>query len=413
MCVRLKVNPYFLRYIMKGMLLIGLSAAMAAIVALLSGMDSKVTGLSSADWIMYVGTYTRPPSRGIYCCRFGPGTGRLAQVALAAETDDPSFLAVHPSQRFLYAANETSNYHSESNYKDRSGGSISAFAIDSATGRLKLLNQVSSKGAGPCHVTVDKSGKWIFTANYDGGSVAAFPIHPDGSLGEASTLVQHKGSSVDRDRQSGPHAHSVTPAPDNRFLLVADLGLDRVFSYPMDSATLGFARDNPQSTAMAPGSGPRHIAFTPDGRTMYVINEMLSTVTAFSYDATSARLRELQTLSTLPAGFAGPNSTSEIAVHPSGRYLYGSNRGHDSIAIFKIDQAKGSLTAAGHSSTLGHTPRSFAIDPTGQYLVAANQESGSVVVFKIDSSTGGLTPTGTRVEVPFPVCVVFAAGSIP
>src|SRR5215471_3834579 len=392
---------------MRALLLISFSAAMAAIAAIFSGMDSKATGLNAADWIMYIGTYTRPPSKGIYCCRFQPATGRLTQVALAAETDDPSFLAVHPSQRFLYAVNETSNYSGSS------AGSISAFAIDTASGRLKLLNQVSSRGAGPCHVTVDNSGKWVFAANYDAGSAAAFPIHPDGSLGAASTLVQHQGSSVNPERQSGPHAHAVTPAPDNRFLLVADLGLDRILSYPMDSATAGFSRDNVRSAALAPGSGPRHLAFTPDGRTAYVINEMLSTVTSFSYDAGSGRLRELQTLSTLPAGFAGPNSTAEIAVHPSGRYLYGSNRGHDSIAIFKIDQAKGTLTAAGHASTLGHTPRSFAVDPTGQFLVAANQESGSVVVFKIDSSTGGLTPTGTRIEVPFPVCVVFAAGSIP
>jgi 6-phosphogluconolactonase len=404
---------------MKRMLLIALSAALAAIAnvaaiafiaavaASFSGMDSKATAMNSADLIMYIGTYTRPPSKGIYSCRFDPATGRLTQFALAAETDDPSFLAVHPSQRFLYAANETSNYHGES------AGCISAFAIDNASGRLKLLNQVSSKGAGPCHVSVDKGGKWVFAANYDSGSAAAFPVHPDGSLGEASAFVQHQGSSVNRDRQSSPHAHAATPAPDNRFLLVADLGLDRILSYHMGSAGQGFAAGKPRSAALAPGSGPRHLAFTPDGRTVYVINEMLSTVTAFSYDATSGALTELQTVSILPAGFAGSNSTAEIAVHPGGKYLYCSNRGDDSIAIFGIDQEKGTLTAAGHASTLGHTPRSFAIDPTGQYLVAANQESASVVVFRIDTSTGGLTPTGTRIEVPFPVCVVFAAGRIP
>jgi 6-phosphogluconolactonase len=355
---------------------------------------------------MYVGTYTQPPSKGIYCCRFDPATGKVSRIALAGETDDPSFLAIHPGQRFLYAANEISKYHGES------AGSISAFAIDAAAGQLKLLNRVSSRGPGPCHITVDRTGKWLFAANYDSGSVAAFPVHQDGALGEASTFVQHQGSSVNRERQAGPHAHAVTIAPDNRFLLVADLGLDRIFSYRMEGAAAGFVPDNPTLEAPAPGSGPRHIAFRPDGRIVYVVNEMLSTVEAFDYEAPSGRLRQLQTLSTLPAGFSGSNSGAEIAVHPSGRFLYSSNRGHDSIAIFRIDQEKGTLTAAGHASTLGHTPRSFAIDPTGQYLVAANQESGSMVVFRIDAGNGGLTPTGSRIDIPFPVCVVFAAGPI-
>jgi 6-phosphogluconolactonase len=354
---------------------------------------------------MYIGTYTRPPSKGIYCCKFDPATGKVTPVEMAAETDDPSFVAIHPGQRFLYAANETSSYRGEA------AGSISAFAIEPASGRLNPLNRVSSKGAGPCHITVDKSGKWLFAANYDGGSVAAFPIHPDGTLGEASTFVQHQGSSANPERQAGPHAHAVTIAPDNRFLLVADLGLDRVLSYRMDEAAAGLAPYSPLLAALAPGSGPRHIAFRPDGRFVYVINEMLSTVTAFDYDARIGRLRQLQTLSTLPAGFTGNNSTAEIAVHPGGRFLYGSNRGHDSIAIFRIDEESGMLTASGHAPTLGHTPRGFAIDATGQYLIAANQDSGSIIVFRIDASTGGLIRTGVKIDVPFPVCVAFAAGA--
>jgi 6-phosphogluconolactonase len=358
--------------------------------------------------MMYVGTYTRPPSKGIYCCRFDPATCKVSPVALAAETDDPSFLAIHPGQRFLYAANETSSYRGESS------GSISAFVIDEAAGgRLRLLNRVSSRGEGPCHITVDRTGKWLFAANYDGGSIAAFPIRPDGALGEASTFVQYHGSSTNPERQTGPHAHAVTIAPDNRFMLVADLGLDRVFSYRIDRAAAGFVPDSPAYAALAPGSGPRHVAFRPDGRTVYVINEMLSTITAFDYDARSGRLRELQTLSTVPAGYSGTNSTAEIAVDASGRFLYGSNRGHDSIAIFRIDRESGLLTASGHASTLGHTPRCFAIDPTGQYLIAANQDSGSIIVFRIDAGTGGLTPTGIKIDVPFPVCVAFAASKIP
>jgi 6-phosphogluconolactonase len=353
-----------------------------------------------SNMIIYVGTYTQTPSKGIYSYRFQPASGKLTSIGLAAETENPSFLAVHPNRRFLYAANETSTY------QGKSAGSISAFAIDRSSGKLQLLNQVSSKGPGPCHVAVDKTGKWLFAANYDSGSVAAFPVHTDGTIGEASAFVQHSGSSVNQERQSGPHAHATTLSPDNRFLMVADLGLDQVFSYQLDPAR-GLSGSNPLLTKVAPGSGPRHIAFTPDARFAYVINEILSTVTAFRYDANDGTLREIQAVSTLPDGFTGNNSTAEIAVHPNGRFLYGSNRGQDSIAIFRIDPASGKLTPAGHVSTGGHTPRNFAIDPTGGYLMTANQDSGNVVVFRIDAKTGVLTPTGTVLDVPFPVCVTF------
>jgi len=372
---------------------VNLCAALGILAVVFSGAASSGAEPNViARWIMYVGTYTRPPSKGIYSCRFDPATGKVTLIGVAAETDNPSFLAIHPNQRFIYAVNETSTYRGES------AGSISAFAIDAGTGKLRLLNQVSSRGPGPCHVTVDKSGKWVFAANYDGGSIAAFPVRPDGSLGEASTFVQHQGSSVNRERQGEPHAHAVTISPDNRFLLVADLGLDRVFAYRMDSTGREFSPGNPPFASLAAGSGPRHIAFRPDGKTVYVINEMLSTLTAFGYDSARGGLRELQTVSTLPAGFTGINSTAEIAVHPNRRFLYGSNRGHDSIAIFLIDEGKGTLTAAGHASTLGHTPRNFAIDPTGQYLIAANQDSSNIVVFRIDPNSGGLTPTGPTLE---------------
>jgi 6-phosphogluconolactonase len=354
------------------------------------------------DWIMYAGTYTRPPSKGIYAYRFQPATGTFTSIGLVAETANPSFLAIHPNQRFLYAANEISRYEGQP------AGSVSAFSIDATSGQLKLLNQVSSRGSGPCHVALDKTGKWLFVANYNGGSVAAFPVHGDGTLGEASAFVQHSGSSVNPQRQHGPHAHVATVSPDNRFILVADLGSDQVFVYRLDPSKGSLAPNDPPFVKVAPGSGPRHLAFRPDGRFTYVVNEMMSTVTTFGYDAGHGSLQELQTLSTLPEGFNGANSTAEIAVHPNAKFLYASNRGHDSIAIFQIDPAKGTLTASGQASTQGKTPRNFAIDPTGAYLLAANQDSASVVVFRIDQETGGLMPIGTILEIPSPVCIAFA-----
>jgi len=330
-----------------------------------------------------IGTY----SKGIYALRDKP--------ELAVETESPSFLVVHPNGRFVYAANEPKN-------------ALSAFSID-ASGQLKFLNSVPSRGAGPCHVAFDKTGKWLFTANYDGGSIAAFPVHADGSLGEAAAFVQHSGSSVNKERQEGPHAHSVNISPDNKFLLVTDLGLDEILVYRFDAAQGTLTPSDPPFAKVAPGSGPRHLAFAKDGRFAYVINEMLSTVTAFSYDPTRGTLREIQTLSALPPDFKGSSEAAEIAIHPNGRFLYASNRGHDSIALFAIDPSTGKLTAQGHVSTQGKTPRNFAIDPTGAILYAANEASGNVVEFRIDPKTGSLTPEGKVFEVPKPVCVTFAA----
>jgi 6-phosphogluconolactonase len=366
--------------------------------------SAEATAGRPDDWIMYIGTYTRAPSKGIYAYRFQGATGEVTPMGaagLAAETENPSFLAVHPNQRFLYAVNEVSRY------EGRDAGSVSAFSIDRATGTLRLLNRVSSRGGGPCHLSLDRSGKWLFAANYGGGSVAAFPVRDDGTLGEASAFFQHAGASANAARQSGPHAHETVVSPDNRYVLAADLGLDKVLSYKLDPATGGLA-PAPRFTAIAPGSGPRHLAFRPDGRFVYVLKEMLSAVVAFRYDAGGGTLAELQTLSTLPEGFSGENSGAEIAAHPSGKFLYTSNRGDDSIAIFRIDAAKGTLTSAGRVSTQGKTPRGFGIDPSGRFLVAGNQNSGILVIFRIDQETGGLTPVGKPVEVPFPVSVVFS-----
>jgi 6-phosphogluconolactonase len=347
--------------------------------------------------IVYVGTYTRPPSRGIYAWRFETASGKLTPLGLAAETSNPSFLAVHPNQRFLYAANE-----------DRTGA-ISAFAIDPANGRLKLLNQVPSRGSGPCHVAVDPGGKWLFAANYGSGSVAAFPVREDGALGEATGFVQHAGSSVNAQRQSGPHAHSANLSPDGRWLLVADLGLDQILSYRVDAVKGALSPGDPPFTKIAPGSGPRHMAFGRDGRFAYAINEILSTVTVFRYHSARGSLEELQTASVTPEGYSGTKSSAEIAVHPGGKFLYASNRGDSTIAVFRIDADKGTLTLVERVSTQGKTPRTFAIDPTGAFLFAANQDSGNVVVFRIDPATGRLTPAGNVLEVASPVCIVFAA----
>lgn len=341
---------------------------------------------------MYVGTYTNGASKGIYTFRFNLSTGKATGPSLAAETSNPSFLALHPNGRFLYAANENPN------------GMVSVFSIDRASRALTLLNSVSSRGSGPCHIAVDHTGKWLFAANYNSGSVAAFPLDADGKLGEASTVVQHSGSSVNRERQEGPHAHEVVLSPDNRFLLVPDLGADHVVIYRFDAAKGTLTPSTPAFVKAAPGAGPRHLAFRPDGKFAYVVNELAASVVAYRYE--NGSLNGLQTISTLPADFAGVKSGAEIAVHPTGKFLYASNRGHDSIVVFRIDP-KGTLTAAGNTSTQGKTPRNFAIDPTGACLLAANQDSGIVVVFRIDPNTGGLTPTGNVLRIPAPVSLIF------
>jgi 6-phosphogluconolactonase len=258
-------------------------------------------------------------------------------------------------------------------------------------------------------VAVDKTGKWLFVANYNNGSAASYPINADGSLGEASAVDQHAGKSVVPGRQNGPHAHVAAISPDNRFVWVADLGMDQIFSYRIDPAKGGMTPNDPPFAKITAGSGPRHVVFRSDSKFAYVISELTATVTVFSYDAAKGTMQEVQTISTLPDGYTGTKSGAEIALHPSGKFLYGSNRGQDSIAIFKVDAAKGTLTAAGNVPAGGKTPRNFAIDPTGHYLLAANQDGNNVVEFRIDQQTGGLTPTGDTLDVGAPVCVLFVS----
>jgi len=356
-----------------------------------------MTAASAADVTVFVGTYTNAQSKGIYSLQFDGASGKLSAPTLAAESESPSFLAMHPTGRYLYAANEHPSGPANA------PGTVSAFAVDG--GKLKLINIVSSRGAGPCHVAVDRTGHWLFAANYTGGSIAAFPIQANGALGEASSFFQHTLTSVE-PRQKGPHAHIVVLSPDNRFLLVADLGGDRVFVYRFDERSGKLTLNDPPGGILAPGSGPRHIAFSRDGKLLYVLNELKDTVTTFRWDAGKGALESTETLSALPAGYTGPKSGAEIAVHPSGKFLYTSNRGHDSIAMFAI-AADGKLTASGHQPTRGKTPRNFAIDPTGKFLLAANQDSSTIAVFRIDEKSGKLAPVGDPVAVPTPVSILF------
>jgi 6-phosphogluconolactonase len=359
---------------------------------------------AKAQYIAYVGTYTsKTTSKGIYAYRFNAENGQLSPISVAAESIDPSFLAVHPNGKYLYAVNEIGNFNGGT------GGAVSAFAIDAKTGALKLLNQVPTRGAGPCHLSLDKTGNYVLVANYDGGSIASFPVHDDGTLGTAAGFVQHSGSGPDKERQEGPHAHWIGTSPDNRFALAADLGLDQVLVYGFDSSKGLFTPLLSGFAKVRPGAGPRHLAFNPNGKFAYVLSEMDSSVTVFSYQAKTGAFASLQTISTLPKDFSGPKQAAEIAVHPSGRVLYASSRGHDSIAVFAIDEKKGTLTSLGQVLTGGKTPRHFAIDPTGTYLLAENQDSNNIVVFHIDAATGNLTPTGQTVEVPSPVCITFVA----
>jgi 6-phosphogluconolactonase len=349
--------------------------------------------------LVYVGTYTGRGSEGIYGYRFNPATGQLISLGLEAKSNNPSFLAVSPNNKFLYAANETDHFD------DEATGAVSAFAIDHASGKLSALDAVSAKDPGPAYVSVDHSGKYVLIANYPLGSVAVYPVFEDGKLASASNFVRHKGSSVNPTRQRGPHAHSIAVSPDNRFALCADLGLDQLIVYPFDAKHGKLGR--PRIVKIAPGSGPRHFVFSPNGKFVYLISEMKSTVTVFAYHAANGGLKKLQTVSALPKGFSGKNTAAEIQIAPSGKFLYASNRGDDSIAVFTVDPDKGTLKWLERVPSHGKTPRNFAIDPSGTWLLAANQDSNNIVTFRINKKSGKLTPTGQVMDLSAPVCVQF------
>ena len=352
--------------------------------------------------LLAVGTYTRTTSDGIYVCEFDGETGELDPVSSISGAENPSFLALHPNGRWLYATSEVEEFDGERQ------GALYAYEIDADAGRLTLINVQASGGAGPCHASVDATGRYLLAANYHGGSVCVAPINEDGSLEPLSYFIQHEGSSVNPNRQEQAHAHSINLDAQNRFAYVPDLGQDKVVMYRLDLERGELVANDPAYVGTEAGTGPRHFDFHPNGTRAYVINELGCTITGYDYDSESGALTPFHTVGTLPAaGFGRHNTTADIHVHPSGKFVYGSNRGHDSIAIFSVDEDTGRLSAVGHESTQGWTPRNFAIDPSGEFLLAANQDSDSIVSFRIDGESGALTPTGSVTEIPMPVCVRF------
>jgi 6-phosphogluconolactonase len=368
----------------------------------LSSAPAASPAAAAKEWIVYVGTYTAgtSTSKGIQTLRLNRDTGALTGPTLSVATENPSFLALHPNGRMLYAVNEVGQFDG------KPGGGVTAFTIGKG-GTLTKINEQNSGGGGPAHISLNKEGTYAFVANYGGGSVSAYPIAKDGKLGAQTGFVQHEGSGADPKRQNRPHAHSINVDPSGKFAIAADLGLDKLFVYKFDKVKGTLAPNDPPFATVAPGSGARHFAFAPNGKIGYAINELKSTITAFTWDAAKGTLTEIQTLSTLPEGFTGESYTADVQVHPSGKFVYGSNRGHNSIAVFTVDQKTGKLTLSSTQSTGGSWPRHFGIDPSGTFLLAANQRSDSIVVFRIDASTGALKETGMTAQVGQPACVRF------
>ena len=357
---------------------------------------------------LYLGTYTdRAPgaSRGIWSARFDTSTGRLSTPIAAAELANPSWVTLSRDGRFLYAVSEVG----APDARGVPSGFVVAYAID-GSGKLTELNRVSSRGADPCHLAISRSGRAVAVANYTGGSTVWFGVGADGRLG-AATSDQHTGKGPNAQRQERAHAHSVDFTPDDRHLLSCDLGNDRVYVYRHDLATGTIGAHEPAFVGVEPGSGPRHLALHPSLRYAYVLAELASAVATFAWNASDGTLVQRQRVSTLPLGTTTENTTAEIAVHPTGRFVYASNRGHDSIAVFSVDARNGHLTLLANTPTGGKTPRNFAVEPSGRWLLAANQRSDTIVTFAIDPTKGTLSRTGAAVEVPRPVCIAFRAAA--
>lgn len=360
-------------------------------VGLIGALNLPVNELT-----LYIGTYTTGTSgqsEGIYIYKMDQLTGALTRTG-SIRSENPSFLTIDPGRRFLYAVNETPN------------GAVSSFRIDPATRELTSINQQPSAGADPCFVMVDQRGKSLLLANYTGGNVAVLPIKNDGSVGAAIDVKQHEGSGP-REQQKSAHAHCIKLDRANRFAVAADLGSDKVMIYRFDPITGKLAPGQQPSATLHPGAGPRHLAFHPNGKYLYVINELDSSLTTFKYDALKGTLTAFETVSTLPRDFTGTSYCADIHVSKSGRFLYGSNRGHNSIVVFAIDPQTARLNLVEHVSTEGKWPRNFTLDPAGRFLLVANQHTDNVVVFRIDAQTGRLTPTGTGAQIPVPVCLQF------
>ena len=353
-----------------------------------------------AEYPLYIGAYTNGSSKGIMVARFNPKTGAISEPELAAATPNPSFLAIHNSNRFLYAVNEVDSWSGQRT------GAVSAFSFAPGN-KLTPLNQVSSKGRGPCHIALDSGGKMAIVANYSSGSVASYKIGADGKLSEAVSTFQFSGYGPNKSRQEGPHAHSNTVSEDNKFTVACDLGTDRIHIFELDPTAGSLAQHNPAYVRAVPGGGPRHATFHPSGKFLYVNNEMLNSVTVFQWDRWRGLLTEMDTVSTLPKGFTGQSSTAEIRIHPQNGRLYVSNRGHDSIAVFDIGK-DGKLTFIEATPSGGRTPRNFVFDPTGKWLLAAHQDSNNITVFELNKK-GGLKATQSQAKCGAPVCLRFLA----
>ena len=381
-------------------------AAMFALLACIATATTVAQGAtaseSSPTTRLYIVAYGEGRSDGIYMAELALDTGELRLVDLVAPLKNAAYLAIHPNRQYLYAACEVGDY------VDSHGGGIAALKIDAATGKLTPLNSKSSAGANPCYISFDRQGKHALVANYDGGNVAVLPIDVDGRLGASSSTMRAEGSSVNKSRQAGPHPHAICLDPADRLAFVPDLGLDQIIIYRFNAETGELAPSDPTVLPSAPGAGPRHFVFYPNGRWAYAINELDSTITTLKFDADAGLLTPLGVTSTRPLGSDADNITAEIEIHPNGRFLYSSNRGDDTLAMFAINSATGELTSLGHHSAGGCTPVSFSIDPTGKYLLSANQDSNGVVVHEIDVASGTLAQTSHEVRVRRPVCIQFA-----
>jgi 6-phosphogluconolactonase len=356
---------------------------------------SGLLPVHAADMFVYFGTHRTGTNIGFSLAHFDTGTGALTRPEFLVQSPSPAFFVIHPDGLHLYTCNSGTP------------GAVSAYEIEPRTGQLKFLNSAPVGGTDTSYVSLDQTGRYVLVASYSGGNIAIFAIKPDGSLGGRTAFVQDTGSSVNPRRQTRAYAHSIITDPSNRFVLVADLGVDRVFIYRFNQDDGSLTPNNPPFIGIQPGSGPRHVKFHPNGRWVYVISEMAGTVTVFNWNSTNGTLAEFQTASALPADFKGTNTSAEIMVHPNGKFLYVSNRGNDSLAVFSIDQATGKLTPVEHVSSGGKAPRNFAFDPTGKWIICSNHDSDNTVVFRVDEITGRLTQTGPPVPVPYPFCERF------
>lgn len=376
--------------------------ALSFLIFACSVSEEKKEHAGPDDYYIFVGTYTSGESEGIYVYRMDMETGKLIYVGKATGIPNPSFLTLSNDNNYLYAVSETENFEGET------GGSVWAYSIDPETASLNYLNKQPTFGAAPCHVSIDHSGRWLLTANYLGGNVTVNPINEDGTIGSATETKEHEGSSV-HSRQKAPHAHCILPDPGNKFIFAADLGIDKLVGYSFNSEQGKLLKDDDATTTIESGAGPRHFKFHPNGRLLFLIRELDSSISSFSYNPETGKMTEVQTVPTLPEDFSGENTCADIHLHPNGRFVYGSNRGHNSIVVHRVDPETGEMDYVGHVGSGGKRPRNFGIDPTGRYMLVANQDSDNIVTFQINPETGLPEETGNIIEVPTPVCILFMA----